>query len=1090
MSGGLQLLLLGAVEARRAGSTVVLAGAKLQAVVALLALGSPHAVAGDRLIDELWGSELPSNPVNALQAQVSQLRRVLGSDSVARQGSGYRLLIEPEAVDALRLERLVRQARTTVAAGDLDGALAMLEAGISMVRGPALAGLHDFEFARRAAVRLDELAISAHEELLDVRLALGGHADVVDGIEALIEVHPMRERLHAQRVVALYRCARQADALRAYQSARSMLIEELGVEPGPALRDLERAVLAHDPALDAPVVAAARDVGPIRPARAAGPRRRDVAPRGGAPLIGRSTELEMLLDDLSESDAGRGQVVLVAGEPGIGKSRMIEEVSSEAARRGATVTWGRCRAGRGVPGLWPWVQALNGLVEKVDADEVRDAVKHGAGQIGSLLPAVAALVGPVSDSSPTDPESARFQLLDAAATLVRRLSRNRSIVIALDDLQWADEASLDLLHIVGSDLSDLNLMVMGSYRTVDPPVDERIAEVIADLIRHRWVRHLVLEGLDARALSDLIAVSGPRPSVDAVDELQNRTRGNPFFVIETLRLLEGSGGRVDAESIRRGVPKSVRGVIRRRIARVPPDTVTALTAASVLGYDFEVGLAAAVADMDVRTMLSTLEPAVHGQLLVESADGIGRFRFMHGLVQETLYADMGPAQRAELHERAGEALEVRHGDSAGAHLLVLADHWARAVPAASPTKAIDYARRAATWSLGTIDHQLAELQLRNALSLVALLPASSERNRLELDVLSQQAVLAGSALTSYTPDELATATARVRELCAVEGDMGRLIAAMWQRGASHLMRAELDAGAKVGDELLDLAERTGEARALVLGHLCTGLMQLHRGGLDRACHHLERSIELCDAGQAAQLRGLVEDPVVLTRAFAAIAHWLVGCDAEADEDLKRSFAAAAAEGSGEYAATNARWAASTVAVLRRDVANAKTRCAEGAALATSIGHPVGAHLQSLLGGWADVAAGDTEAGLSAIVDHTDAVRAVRPNYLMPWFLALHADACVTAARFDEALRSIDRALSVVATTGESWCRPELLRLRAIARGADVGADSRVITDLDEARRLAHEQGAVAWIRRLDATSVADLQRAGTVRSHADDAADV
>jgi hypothetical protein len=651
--------------------------------------------------------------------------------------------------------------------------------------------------------------------------------------------------------------------------------------------------------------------------------------------------------------------------------------------------------------------------------------------------------------------------------LLRRLSRTSPIVVVIDDLQWADAASLELLHFIASDLADERIMIGATYRTADPPVNDHVDELLAELARHRSVRRIELDGLDSSSLSDLLATFDRRPSVDTVQELHHRTRGNPFFVMETLRLIESSNRTVDADTVRRVVPASVRGVIRRRVARLPPDTVTALSAASVLGADFDLALAATLAGVDPDVMLAQIETATQSGLLTDSPTGVGRFRYSHGLVQETLYADMGPAQRADLHRRAGEALEQRHGSSSGAHLLALAEHWYHAVPAAPPTKGIDYARKAAFWALGRIDHRQAEQQLRTALELIASLPAGTERSQLELDVLDQQVLLAASALTTYTPQELVASTARTRELCAELGEQSRLVTALWRIAMFHLMRGAIDAAVSVGDELLTIGTTTGEVDAQLVGHMCVAVMLMHRGDLVDARRHFDIALASGDAGQVVSTGTLVEDPAVFCRAFSAIDHWLLGDDAAAEADVARALAVAGEHGANSHPMTIALWAASMIAVLRRDVHEAQRRCADGAAHALTNGFPLGGHVQGALGGWAIAAGGDVDRGLSEIVDHADAHGAVRP-YMRPWFLTLHADACVIGERFDEALRSIDSALTIAGTTGESWCGAELHRLRAEARAGIDPADTRIVEDLHEARQIASAHGAIAWLRRAEA----------------------
>jgi hypothetical protein len=327
--------------------------------------------------------------------------------------------------------------------------------------------------------------------------------------------------------------------------------------------------------------------------------------------------------------------------------------------------------------------------------------------------------------------------------------------------------------------------------------------------------------------------------------------------------------------------------------------------------------------------------------------------------------------------------------------------------------------------------------------------------------------VAASALTTYTAAELAASIARTRELCAMDGDTTRLVPALWRMSTFHLVRAEIGAAAAVGHELLTLAGRTDDPGALLAGHLCLGVMLTHQGHLAGARRHLDEAIEMCDAGHAGEIRGLVEDPGVFARAFSAVTHWLLGDDAAAADDVDAGLAGATRPGASEYSMSLALWAASATAVLRRDAPTADLRCTDGAAHAHANGFPIGAHVQSTLGGWAIAAGGDLDRGISEIVDHMDAVAPVRPAYLQPWFLALHADACLIGDRFDEVLRSADAGLAVAEATGVLWCRAELLRLRAEARAGTDPTDERIATDLHEARRVAGDQGTTAWLRRID-----------------------
>lgn len=306
--------LLGVISASTPAGQVTISGYKQQALLAMLALVAPKPVSDDRLIDQLWGDEPPGNPANALQAQVSHLRRVLGREVVARESSGYSLRVEPADVDALKLDQLVRLGREAVAAGEQQAASALFEEAVALVRGPPLEELIDQGgFAQDAATWLNSLVLDAHEGLVETSLAVGRHAEVVKTLRALVAEHPLRERFHAQLVVALYRCGRQSEALRAYGHVREVLAEELGLDPGPELQALERAVLSHDPALAAPVRLS--------------PGVSSVAlPMPLTSFVGRHAELAGLLAAIDGS-----RLVTIVGPAGVGKTRLVLETAAKLA---------------------------------------------------------------------------------------------------------------------------------------------------------------------------------------------------------------------------------------------------------------------------------------------------------------------------------------------------------------------------------------------------------------------------------------------------------------------------------------------------------------------------------------------------------------------------------------------------------------------------------------------------------------------------------------------------------------------------------------------------------------------------------------
>ncbi len=295
-----------------------------RALLALLILRANELVTSDRLVEKLWGESPPATAHRMLHNQVSALRQALGRNGrLETQGSAYRLNIGPGERDVDRFEELLAQGRAEMGT-DPESAADVLRQALELWRGPPLSDLAYEPFAQAEIARLEEMRWAAFEARVDAELAIGRHTDLVSELEAGVAQQPLREHLHGQLMLALYRCGRQAEALEAYRTARGTLVEEVGVEPGAELRGLHEAILAQDPALDAPP----------------GPEELPAPLTGGSPLLaGRDRELAELTSRLVDACEGRGGLVLVSGPIGIGKTRLVADLAREALRRRMTVVY-------------------------------------------------------------------------------------------------------------------------------------------------------------------------------------------------------------------------------------------------------------------------------------------------------------------------------------------------------------------------------------------------------------------------------------------------------------------------------------------------------------------------------------------------------------------------------------------------------------------------------------------------------------------------------------------------------------------------------------------------------------------------------
>ena len=417
------------------------------------------------------------------------------------------------------------------------------------------------------------------------------------------------------------------------------------------------------------------------------------------PFLGRETEVAALSGGLDATDAGRGGLVLIGGEPGIGKSRLADEVAGQARDRGFLVLWGRAWEDAGAPAYWPWIQILRSYLRQADPDLARSRLGAGAADIAHILPEVRELYPELPPPQAVESDAARFQLFDSTATFLRSAADARPMLVVLDDLQAADTSSLRLLGFIASQLADMRLLVLGTYRDSELTPTHPLTDAIADLAREPTTSTLTIRGLGRSALRTLIgATAGQAPNEQLVSAFVRGTKGNPLYASEAVRLLSAEG-RLEhlarASSGHVTVPPGVRATIGRRLERLEPETRALLSVGAVVGPEFDGNLLGTIADLEAPSLEQGLDEAVREGLLVEVAGAAGRYRFSHDLVRETLYDELSAGRRVRLHRRAAEVLEARHAADPGSHLAELAYHFFEGQPQGSAdAPAVDYARRA------------------------------------------------------------------------------------------------------------------------------------------------------------------------------------------------------------------------------------------------------------------------------------------------------------------------------------------------------------------------------------------------------------
>jgi DNA-binding SARP family transcriptional activator len=638
---------LGPVEAVVAGRLVDLGAPKQRALLALLVSRVGQPVAVDVMLEALWAGHPPPSAVTSLQAYVANLRRVLEPDRAPRtpatvlrtRAQSYLLDSRVVDVDVHRFGERATAGWQASDRGDPQQALSEFGAGLALWRGQSYAEVADATWVGPEVARLEELRLSVIEGRCAALLAVGAHEVAAAELEAFMQAHPLREYGCELLARALYRAGRQADALGVLRTIQRRLAEELGIDPRPALQHLECEILNQAPALDwHPTPAVPTVTVPSGPTAA--PQVCTNAPphwpvAGDEVFVGREAALRQLVEALAAAAAGRGRVVMVSGEPGIGKTSLLRHFAKLA---GVPVLWGTCPEHVAAPPLWLWEQVLRAVgthfpqrsipgpvAELLDGDTQH--LVDGVDVAGATLRRFEAIVHYLTDASHTAP-----------------------LVVLLENLHRADPSSLRLLaHLVESEPAGRLLLVV-SYRSGEAAT---LDETLAALARAGMTR-IELNGLNIQDTQTLAsAMLHQEVSERTAEGLWSRTEGNPFFLQELIELLT-SEQRLD-QPYPAPVPVPVREVVLRRIARLPQTAAEVLSVAAIAGRHFDIEVVAEAASVEIEAALEALDTAVAAGLIVEDQQRMGWFRFTHALAAEALYETTGRLRRARRHRQIGAA---------------------------------------------------------------------------------------------------------------------------------------------------------------------------------------------------------------------------------------------------------------------------------------------------------------------------------------------------------------------------------------------------------------------------------------------------
>jgi DNA-binding SARP family transcriptional activator len=663
-----------------------LRGRQVPLLLAYLVLNRDRAIARDELAVALWPDQAPRSQDAALRTLLSRLRSALGGDTVVGRDEVALELPAPAWIDLEAATDQLPRALQALERGDARAAWALAQVPLNIAGRGLLPG-NQAAWLEPHRRELAETRLAALEVIGRAGLRLGGTqlASVERAGRSLIETEPYRESGYVLLMEALAAQGNVAEGLRVYERLRMLLREELGATPS------QDAIAAHErllsPGGEAARAATARADGDADQVTIELPAA--LIARGS--LVGRRDELATLH---AWWRGGPERMLVLGGDPGTGKSRLLAELASEVHAEGGVVLAGHAPEETLVP-YQPFLEAIGHFAFHAPLARLRAAIRRS----GESGPDIARLVSDIRRRLPElpapesgDPETDRYRLFEAVAAFLGEIGAAGPLLIVLDDVQWADRPTLLLLRHLTRARDATGLRIAAAYRRGEGSA-EGLAATLGALRREGVARQLDVGGLSRDDAAELVRRRvGAIPSAALQTALYDETDGNPFFIEELVRHLVDSGvdpGEAGLSQVRRvGLPDDVRELIARRLERVSPDGVEWLRVAAVIGREFETALLERVLGFDEDRFLEVEEEALDAGLITEAPGATGRYAFSHALVRETLYAGMSSARRARVHHRVGLALEARGGEDA---VGALAHHFTHAVSAEDAEKAITYA---------------------------------------------------------------------------------------------------------------------------------------------------------------------------------------------------------------------------------------------------------------------------------------------------------------------------------------------------------------------------------------------------------------
>ncbi len=1001
---------------------------KSQSLLAYLILHRHRPQPRDRLVGLFWGERPERKARRSLSTALWHIRRCL-PDAIPILSDPHTAQCDPQSDLWLDVDELESQ----VSRDDI----ASLQSAVALYRGDFLDGFYD-DWIISERYRLEALFLEALARLMVGHETGEEHQAALATALRLLGRDPLREDAHRLAMRAYCRLGQRNAALEQHHRCREIVVEELGTEPMVETTELYQAILEGR-----------FKVGPlpeILPVEmpAIGPAGRSpldvIAP---VRLVGREQELVLLGNCWQRAQTGYGGLALISGEAGVGKTRLVEEFANRLRWQGVRVLWGRCYEFERLLPYQPIAEAVRTVLRTLTPDELAGFPAWTLGEVARLVPEVSEIQPGLGATPSPEGDQEEARLFAGLARLLAELSSRGAILIVLEDLHWASESTLGLIHYLARHLADHAILTVGTLRPEEVRLEHPLFNLRRRLTREGLARPLRLSRLSPEAVEAMVVeMSGASEAVAPLAErLYQETEGNPFFLMEIVKALfqtevvrlEGSVWQGDFARISEGelpLPASVSEAIQARAHRLEENAQEALRLAAVLGREFDFDLLHAAWGQGADATLAALDDLLRQRLIGEGTDEADSdYVFTHHKIQEVVYEELPRRQRQYLHGQVGAAIEQLLGAEVGARAGELSFHFeqARQLDGRLTEKAITYLLQAGQQAVRQSANQEAISYYRRGLDILHSLPETSQRAQQEIE-LQIALTVPTTVVQGYGSPETKRVYDRARELCRKLGETPALFTSLMGLSRYYGVAGDHQTAVELAEQLLAIAQTAQDTALLLEAYRAMGGPLFALGRLKQARALLERGAALYDLAQhESHAYRFGHDPAVTYLGYLGMTLWLLGYPEQAQvqsQNLRDLMQFMAHPSSQAYA----HCLLAMHACIRHDAQEARDHAEEAIRLGQLHGLPSWTAMATALRGWALIEQGQVAEGLAQLSEGTTVWRAIGYETFAPFFLALQAEACLKVQKLEEGIAAVSAARAIAQSGGDRYWMAELSRL--------------------------------------------------------------